>query len=192
MKRALTAERAAWVRLRRGGISNLVLWIGVLSSTVIYLGCSAPPSQPTILYTNSLDSLEGIDPDDQIEVDEQTTYGPGASLSIHVNGAKTVEFADIPLDDGLGLGGVFEFRGHVRSRGLFGEAYLEIRVGRPDQPPVIRAAEPIRGTTDWNTQRVRIALAPGETADRVELVFVLEGQGLVWVDNIILVHIGES
>jgi C-terminal processing protease CtpA/Prc len=88
-------------------------------------------------------------------------------------------------------GSTVEYRGHLRTRDVAGNASLWLRQDGPDRELTLANTRQQRvdGTRGWNEYRVQAPLEPG--ARRLIVGVLLEGTGTVWVDDIEILVDGE-
>ncbi len=80
------------------------------------------------------------------------------------------------------------YRARMRSEGLRGKAYLEMWCVFPGQGEFFSRAlqSPLSGTNDWTSQETPFFLKKGQDPSRVKLNLVIEGEGTVWLDQVVL------
>jgi hypothetical protein len=149
------------------------------------LGCSSPRPSARFIYFNRLDSIDAILTRTGVTLD--TEHGRG--LRIDANHQGTIRLVDVRPHAAEGIELVF--RGHLRSRGLSGRAYFEMRCSVPGkgEHSARGLKQAVTGTTDWVQQATPLVLERGERCEIVQLNVVVEGAGVVWVENIGLAQV---
>jgi len=161
---------------------RMSLLVGLTVSLSV-LDCAGAKSSPHVLYHNQLESLDGILTRDGVTLDTATSRGVAVRIESH--GPTTIRLAEVQTEAAQAV--VLTYRGHLRTVGLTGRAYLEMRCSIPGRGELISRAPqgPLTGTTDWVTQVTRLSLGGQQRAQTVRLNVEIEGAGVVWVDNIL-------
>jgi hypothetical protein len=139
-----------------------------------------------------LDSTEGLLTQSGVTIDKKISSDGNGSLRIEATETTTVrlfETGDIDIEDARLI-----YQARVRTENVEGQVYLEIRCrfSSPGFPGIAESfskglMNSLSGTTDWTTQETPFLLQKGENPDNVKLNLVIEGKGMVWIDDIRLV-----
>ncbi len=158
--------------------------VGWLALSLSALQCSGAASAPQVLYHNRLESLDGLLTKDGVTLETAALQGR-KGVRIEAQGPTVVRLAEAQTKAAEAV--VLTYRGHVRSAGLRGRAYLEMRCRIPGEEELIsRALEaPVTGTSQWVTQVTRLSLG-NASVQTVSLNVRIEGSGVVWVHNVLL------
>ncbi len=118
--------------------------------------------------------------------DRGVSQDGGGSLRV-VAGPQGGRLRLYELDDVGPIEGTLVFSGFLRSRDLAGSAFLELWCHPADGNPAFVRGLPRRvsGTSDWTAQEV--FFREPETCrepSSVELNVVIQGAGIVWIDNL--------
>jgi len=162
--------------------STLVLW----SVLGIALGCSPGGGTEQLLLEIPLDSLDEVITKSGVTVDAAVTTDGGGSIKIEASEPMTVRIAEI--EDPSVENARLIYRARVRSEGLQGKAYLEMWCGFPGEGEFFSRAlhAPLSGTNDWTSQETPFFLKKGQDPSRVKLNLVIDGEGTVWLDQVVL------
>ena len=149
--------------------------------------CSRPPKIVSDLAHFELNSLDGLlMAGSNVAVDSTISSDGTASLKIMALAPTTVrlfELGDIDVRNAK-----IVYRAELRSTRLSGKAYLEMLVHfKNGEEYFSRGIEnPLTGTTSWTTVEIMFILGKGQNPDNVKLNLVIEGQGTVWIDDIVV------
>lgn len=126
--------------------------------------------------------LVQIDPDNE------------GALLVNSDGNTVVELFNL---EGEELGEKrLTYSARLRSQGLEatedtrGIAYLELKAIFPDGEELVARGPrvPVTGTSDWRPANTVLYVDKGENPDTVTLSLVAEGDGKVWIEDIVLIH----
>ena len=148
--------------------------------------CSRAPKIVSELARFELDSLEGVIAESNVSVDSTVSSDGTASLKITAAEPTTVrlfELGDLDVENAK-----IVYRAMLRSRKLSGKAYLEMWVHFKDGGEYFSRGldRTISGTTNWTTMEIMFILEKGQNPDNVKLNLVIEGEGTVWIDDILV------
>ena len=153
---------------------------------VLALACSPAAGTEQLLLEIPLDTLDEVITKSGVTIDSDVTTDGGGSIRIQVSKSATVRIAEI---EDLSLENArLIYRARVRSEGLPGKAYLEMWCVFPGQGEFFSRAlqSPLSGTNDWTSQETSFFLQKGQDPSRVKLNLVIEGEGTVWLDQVVL------
>jgi hypothetical protein len=154
----------------------LMLWVSLESTDV--------PIEAILLKHYPLDSTEAVLTQSAVTLDRQISSDGNGSLRIDATEPTTVrlfETGDIDIEDARLI-----YQARLRTENLQGKAYLEMWCHFPGLGDAFSRglASPLTGTTDWTTEETPFFLKKGENPDNVKLNLVVEGKGMVWIDDI--------
>ena len=159
----------------------------IISFVLCFTLACAPASPPEeVLREIPLDTLDEVITKSGVTIDPEVTTDGRGSLKIEASGPTTVRIAEI---DDLSVDNArLIYRARLRSEGLQGKAYLEMWCVFPGQGEFFSRAlhAPISGTNDWMSQETPFFLKEGQDPSRVKLNLVIEGEGTVWLDQIVV------
>ena len=175
------AGRPAYLRGILGGGVSLCLLLCLCG-----LACSSPGPSARFIYFNRLDSMDTILT--RTGVTLETGRG-NRGLRIDAEGPRTIRLVEVRPDAAEGVELIY--RGHLRSSALRGRAYFEIRCSLPGSGERLARGlkQAVTGTTDWVRQATPLVLGPEERCELVKLNVIVEGAGVVWVENIALARV---
>jgi hypothetical protein len=132
-----------------------------------------------------LDDLTGlVDSDNELSVDQGIFVEGSGSLLIQAEQRRVVRLFEI-LDPNIDAA-MLVYSAQLKSSGLVGRGYLEMWCRFPgDDEYFSRGLDSNVGRVrDWLESSTRFRLEKGQMPDRIRLNLVLEGGGMVWVDNV--------
>ena len=158
----------------------------VLFPFLLALACSPATGTEQVLLEIPLDSLDEVITKSGVTFDSDVTTDGGGSIKVVVSESATVRIAEI---EDLSLENArLIYRARLRSAGLRGKAYLEMWCVFPGRGEFFSRAlqSPLSGTNDWTSQETPFFLEKGQHPSRVKLNLVIEGEGTVWLDQVVL------
>jgi hypothetical protein len=150
------------------------------------LACSPARRTEQILASLPLDSVDEVITKSGVTLDSDVTADGRGSIKITASKPVTVRIAEI---HGLSVENArLIYRARLRSAELDGQAYLEMWCVFPGQGEYFSRAlqTPLAGTNDWVSQETPFFLQKGQSPSRVNLNLVVNGQGTVWLDEVVL------
>ena len=130
----------------------------------------------------SLDAVNGTTP--RIEIDYNIKTEGRASTKITTGWPTTVclgEVADLDVENARLI-----YTAKAKSD-LDGNAFLEMWIHMGDRRYFSKGIQDsIKGKSDWRTIRTPFVFQAGQRPDKVTLNLIIEGQGTVWIDDIVL------
>ncbi|MCI0529313.1 MAG: hypothetical protein L0Y56_17890, partial [Nitrospira sp.] len=164
-------------------IKNLALSVCVWMIFFI-AGCSKTSQQVEALRKYPVDSLEGIITQSGIQIDKQFSRDGNGSLRVTATEPTVVrlfEVGDLDIENARLI-----YQAKLRTENVQGQAYLEMLCHFPNKGDFFSRGlqSPLTGTTDWVTEETPFFLKKGENPDNVKLNLVIDGQGVVWIDDI--------
>lgn len=146
-------------------------------------GCAKEPASNE-LQSFPIDSMDGLLTSTGVVFDPEITADQNGSLRIETPQRITValyETGDLDVEDAL-----LVYRGKLRSRNLEGKAYLEMVCHFAGKGDFFSRAldRAMSGDTGWTAQETPFSLKPGENPDNIKLNVVIDGSGVVWIDDL--------
>ena len=140
----------------------------------------------------SISNVEEIITQAGVEIDRDISSDGNGSLMINTKEPITVELFE--LDDKDFGNQRLTYKAQMRSENLQstgemrGISYLELIAKFPDGQELISRGPrvPLSGTTEWRPVETILYLDKGNSPERVKLNLIVEGEGKVWVDSVIL------
>jgi hypothetical protein len=165
-------------------ILGLLLSVKPIQQTLKTETTESAPIRPQELARWPMDRVEEIITRDGVTVDNHITFDAGGSLKIQAGGPRTVrlfETGDIDVENARLI-----YHAVVRSENLIGRAYLEMWCVFPGLGEFFSRGldDPIAGDTDWVPRETFFFLKKGENPSKVKLNLVIEGKGVVWIDDV--------
>lgn len=150
------------------------------------LACAPAADPEQVLLEMPLDSLDEVLTKSGVTVDAGITTDGRGSIRMEVSQPTTIRIAEI---EDLSLENArLIYRAQLRSEDLRGKAYLEMWCVFPGRGEFFSRAlhAPLSGTTEWVSQETPFLLKEGERPSRVKLNVVIEGEGTVWLDEVVV------
>jgi hypothetical protein len=148
--------------------------------------CAQNETTEEQLTAISVDSMEGVLTKSGVTLDGSVSSDGNGSLRVDADSSMTVrlyEIADPDVEDAL-----LTYRAKMKTEGITGRAYLEMWCRLPGQGEFFSRGlqAPVSGTTDWTSQEIHFRLEKGQNPDLVKLNVVIDGEGRLWIDDIVL------
>ena len=161
------------------------LLVTATCALTLILGCGSEPEE--ILRSFPLDATEEVKCVRVTLDKDQSSDGNG---SLRLESGQTTSFPLFELDDIDIENARLIYRAKLRTENVKGKVYLEMWCVFPGMGEFFSRAlqAPLTGTTEWTTQETPFFLQPGQNPDRVILNLILEGEGTVWIDDVVLVR----
>ena len=162
---------------------TIVLSIPILVPLLAYRFVAMEPSHE-ILRQFPLDTTNGLISQSGVNIDEQVSSDGNGSLRIDASEPATVrlfETGDIDIENARLI-----YQAKIRTRNVQGQVYLEMWCHFPGKGEFFSRGltDPLTGTTDWANVETPFLLKKGENPDNVKLNMVINGKGIVWIDDI--------
>jgi len=144
--------------------------------------------EETVLIHHSLDSLEGIVSQPGLRIDRGMSAEGGGSL--RVTAEKPVVIQLIVTGDIKAEKARLIYRAKLRTRKITGRVYLEMWCRFPGKGEFFSRGlhSPLSGSTEWVSREICFILKQGEDPDRIRLNLVIDGTGMVWIDDLYLLR----
>jgi hypothetical protein len=165
---------------------GILIFLG--AGSILFAGCPGTSStSEKKLKRFRIVSTVGILTEDGIVLDKEVTSDKNGSLKIEAHGKRTVrlyEFGDIKVDNIRLI-----YRAQLKTKNLQGNVYLEMWVRVRGQGEYFSRAlqAPLSGSTGWTSQKTAFILEKGQKSDNIKLNLVIDGEGTVWIDDILLI-----
>ena len=168
----------------------------VLYSVCLFMAfiaaCSTKPIKTTDIKHYPVDSLEGIITKSGVLMDEKITSDGNGSLRINTSKPTTVrlyEAGDIDIENARLI-----YQARLRTEGVEGQVYIEMWCHFPGKGEFFSRAlqSPLSGSNEWTSQETPFFLKKNENPDNVKLNLVVNGKGIVWIDDIRLIKASQK
>ncbi len=139
-----------------------------------------------------ISNIEEIITQSGVILDREISSDGNGSLMISTKEPVTAELFDL---DNIDFGNKrLTYKAQMRSDNLIatqdmrGISYIELIAEFPDGEELISRGPrvPISGTTEWRPAETILYLDKGTAPKRVKLNLIVEGEGTVWLDNVVL------
>lgn len=172
-------------------MKNKFYFIVLLLSIISITGYKSLAQEESKLIF-SISNVEEIITQAGVEIDRDISSDGNGSLMINTKEPITVELFE--LDDKDFGNQRLTYKAQMRSENLQstgemrGISYLELIAKFPDGQELISRGPrvPLSGTTEWRPVETILYLDKGNSPERVKLNLIVEGEGKVWVDSVIL------
>jgi len=172
-------------------MKNKFYFIVLLLSIISITGYKSLAQEESKLIF-SISNVEEIITQAGVEIDRDISSDGNGSLMINTKEPITVELFE--LDDRDFGNQRLTYKAQMRSENLQstgemrGISYLELIAKFPDGQELISRGPrvPLSGTTEWRPVETILYLDKGNSPERVKLNLIVEGEGKVWVDSVIL------
>lgn len=162
--------------------------ITIVFAIACFLSCNEQDrGDIEVLRSYSLDSIDEVITREWVEIDKETSTDRNGSLKITVDKPtviKLFETGDVDVENSQ-----IVYKAKLKSEALEGEAYLEMWcsfLGKGDY--FSRSLNStVKGTMSWVEITTPFFLKKGENPDNVRLNLVVNGKGIVWIDEIDLI-----
>lgn len=149
-------------------------------------GCAKEPASSELAHF-PMDGVAGVLTREGVEFDKDVSTDQHGSLRISASERRTIplyETGDLHVEDAR-----LVYQAKLRSRDVEGKAYLEMVCHFPNKGDYFSRAlnVALSGTTGWTAQATPFSLKPGENPDNIKLNLVIEGPGVVWIDDMRLI-----
>jgi len=127
-----------------------------------------------------------------VEIDNEISSDGNGSLIINTKEPITAELFEL---DGIDFGNKrLTYKAQIRSDDLVGAqemrgiSYIELIAQFSNGEELISRGPrvPISGTTEWRPAETVLYIDKGDTPERVKLNLIVEGEGKVWLDSVVL------
>jgi hypothetical protein len=138
---------------------------------LIALGCGRQPATETVVFVDTIDSLESILTRDGVAWDPGVSHDGHGAIRIEATRPTTVRLAEIHPANAEQI--MLTYRAHLRTEGLVGQAYLEMWCSIPGKGEFFSRAlqAPVSGTTGWVTQETSFFLEKGHRLRQLDAGF---------------------
>ena len=153
-----------------------------------FISCSIQ-TKSTELKHLPIDDLNGIIAQSGIQLDKTISSDGNGSIKIETAGPVVIQLYninDVHVDDTQLI-----YEAKIKSENVNGQAYLEMWCVFKDKGEYFSRGfdSAIAGTTDWQTIKTVFLLRKNEMPDHIKLNVVVNGVGIVWIDDIRLSRI---
>jgi hypothetical protein len=147
-------------------------------------GCSRQPARVVEIRHFPLDSVQGVITKSVVQIDRDITSDGNGSLRINASGPITIRLFDLG-DPGI-ENARLTYRAKLRTENVQGRVYLEMLCDFTETGEIISRGlqNSLTGTHSWLTREVSVSLEKGEHPDDVKINLIIDGKGVVWIDDI--------
>jgi len=165
----------------------IVFLIASLAVVLCFSACNKSPEAPFELRSYPVNNVAGVITQTGVNFDKEITADGNGSLRIAVDKPTVIrlyETGDIDVEDAR-----ITYKAKVRAKDVQGKAYLEMWCSFTGKGEYFSRGlqSPISGTTDWATLETPFFLKKGENPDNIKINLVIDGTGVVWIDDIRLI-----
>jgi hypothetical protein len=183
MDKKNSRDKKKEVHLKNNRIHMIGICVGMLLFLISY---SRTQEQTTELKHYPLDSLEGILTQSGVELDQKISSDGKGSLKISTEEPTVVhlfETGDLEVEEARLL-----YQTKLRTENVEGQVFLEMWCHFPGKGEFFSRGlqNTLSGTTGWTTMETVFFLKKGENPDNVKLNLVIDGKGIIWIDDIYL------
>jgi hypothetical protein len=146
--------------------------------------CKNKMPEPVLVKYFPVNDLEGVITQSHVKLDKKISYDGKGSIRIRTKKPLTVRLYEVRgLEEENAR---LTYQAKLRSAKVKGKAFLELWCHFPGHGEFFSRGlqTPLTGTTEWTTEETHFFLKGGEKPDFVKLNVVIEGSGIVWVDEI--------
>ena len=152
-----------------------------------FSGCGR--KQPSLGQTAELmkfplDNLAGLITRSGIEIDRNVSSDGKGALRIIAEQPRVVrlfELGDVDIEDARII-----YQARLRTEDVKGNVYLEMWCHFPGMGEFFSRStqSPLTGTVNWISEETPFFLRQGQNPDNIKLNVVIEGTGVVWINDI--------
>jgi hypothetical protein len=153
-------------------------------SILILLGACSRSSKMGTIREFPLNSLDNIIAKDNVYFDKDISSDNLGSLRIETEKPVIISLfriTDLKIDNTR-----LTYSAKIRTQQVIGQVYLEMNCNLPEQTSLNTAAQAnlLSGSNDWKEQETSVDLQKGQMPDSLTLYLVINGRGIVWIDDI--------
>jgi hypothetical protein len=159
--------------------------MGLIAGVLLALGPACQSKTPVAqLKAYPADSADGVIDQANTAFDPAVSSDGKGSLKITAAGPVTVrlfETGDLDIENAR-----LTYLAMVKAEDFEGKAYLEMWCRMPGGGEFFSRGldRPALGPVDWTSLETPFFLKKGENPDNVSLNLVIEGKGVIWIDDI--------
>ena len=148
-----------------------------------FLSCGIQ-TKSTELKHFPIDKLNGTVAQSGIQIDKAVSSDDNGSIKIEASGPIVIplyNIDDVRIDDTQLI-----YEAKIKSENINGQAYLEMWCVFKDKGEFFSRGfdSAVAGTSDWKTIKTVFFLKKNEMPDQIKLNVVVNGVGIVWIDDI--------
>lgn len=170
------------------GYIILGISIAVTVPFLLFLGAKVRSAQHISVVVElrsfPLDDMEGLVTQKDVQIDKQISSDGNGSLRIEATKPVTIRLFQTDDIDIENAGLIYQAK--VKTENVEGQVFLEMLCHFPGKGDFFSRGlmTPLSGSTDWTTQDTPFFLRSGENPDNIKLNLVIDGKGIVWIDDI--------
>jgi len=134
-----------------------------------------------------MDSLDGVITRSGVTVDKNVSSDGQGSLRIETSGPVVIRLFEV---ENLNVENErLIYQAKLRSENLEGQAYLEMWLQFPEMGEFFSRGlqDTISGSNEWSSVRTPFFLQKGQIPELAKLNLVINGKGVVWIDEVELI-----
>ena len=147
------------------------------------ISCARRPEGPIEIFHDSISAASRIVDASEFDfVADGSSDGDGC-LRVKTSGSRTLSLFLIDEPDVEET--VLYYTVRARTENLMGKVYVEMLCNVPGRGEFFSRGlrGPISGTTGWTSLETPFILKKGDRPDRIRLNVVIQGSGVVWLDD---------
>jgi hypothetical protein len=153
-------------------------------SILILLGACSRSSKMGTIREFPLNSLDNIIATDNVYFDKDISSDNLGSLRIETGKPIIIplfKITDLKIDNSR-----LVYSAKIRTQQVIGQVYLEMNCHLSEQASLNTTAQAnlLSGSSDWKEQEASIDLQKGQMPDSLMLNLIINGRGIVWIDDI--------
>jgi hypothetical protein len=161
--------------------------VGCVITVIGSIGCQRNSTTTKTLKIFPLDNMERVITQSGVSFDKAISSDGEGSLRIEVSKPTTVrlfEVRDISIEEARLI-----YKARLKTKDIQGQAYLEMWCSFPGLGEFFSRSlnSPLSGTVDWTTIETPFFLKKNQKPELIKLNVVINGQGILWIDDISLV-----
>jgi hypothetical protein len=158
----------------------------VFVALIILFACSDKSDKVVVIKTYPVENLDGLITQEGVEFDGGVSADGNGSIRITTPESTTVrlyETGDIDIEKSR-----LVYKAKIRTEGVIGQVFLEMWCvfGGNGEYFSRGLHSLVTNNTDWKGIDTMFFLKSGENPNNIKLNLVINGSGIVWIDDIIL------
>ena len=169
--------------MKRGSLILPALCVAAIMAAAGFI----VPAHAETIMSFPMDSLDGVITRSGVTVDTAVSSDGDGSLRIETSGPVVVrlfEVENLNVEDARLI-----YQAKLRTENLRGQAYLEMWLRFPEKGEFFSRGlqDALSGSNEWSSAQTPFFLQKGEVPDLAKLNLVINGKGVVWIDEVALV-----
>jgi len=156
----------------------------LITGVCALVACAGSPPEARTLHSEPLDSIDPVISRSLVTFDPAQSADGKGSLRIDATQPTTVrlvETGDVDVENAM-----LTYSAKLRTNDVKGRVYLEMWAVLPGKGEFFSRAlqQPLTGSTDWTLQQTPFLLEAGQNPENFRLNLVIDGTGVVWIDDL--------